>query len=441
MKKIFFLFTSFFSVFFVSGLSLEEFSFFDLNFFQIAKLNQAIVSLDAKKYKNFYAPKMYFNADGNISGDMTDGWKSVFASPVISFSQELPSLASISCETGYNLLFSESDFSMANSFSHSLSLKMPLSFNKTVFGTFNDFAKNYYRKKNYLATLNFSNAVSAGTKDFISATGNVLYYRNLIFLNKKRLAFYEKLNQDYEKLFALGKITSIELNEQFSKYRDLINGLQNCRVSLVSSEQKIFELGGILPGEEISFENFVAFCEELFAARKETFSVDEAEYLQVETERLKNALSYKSSLSFLSAAFSVSTRYAQDDFPSFENADWSFSIGMKIPCFPDVLNISEMNKYALTDKLYQLEKAKILKRQEYSRKNRIASLKLYEESVRSMEDSLALEEKRVESYKRIMLAGRLSEADFLYQKDEVEFARLNLLFSRFQLIVLKASFY
>ena len=143
----------------------------------------------------------------------------------------------------------------------------------------------------------------------------------------------------------------------------------------------------------------------------------------------------------MSAAFSVSTRYAQDDFPSFENADWSFSVGMKIPCFPDVLNISEMNKYALTDKLYQLEKAKILKRQEYSRKNRIASLKLYEESVRSMEDSLALEEKRVESYKRLMLAGRLSEADFLYQKDEVEFARLNLLFSRFQLIVLKASFY
>lgn len=441
MKKIFFLFTSFFSMFFGFGLSLDEFSFEDLNFFQIAKLNQTIASLDAKKYKNFYAPRMYLNTDGNISGDMTDGWNSVFASPVVSFSQELPSLASISYETEYNLLFNESDFTMSNSFSHSLSLKLPFAFNNTVFGTFNDFAKNYYRKKNHLAALNFSNAVSAGTKDFISAAGNALYYRNLIFLNEKRLAFLEKLNQDYEKLFALGKITSIELNEQFSKYRDLINDQQNCRVSLVSSEQKIFELGGSLPGEEISFEDFVAFCEELFSCRKETFSVDEAEYLQLETERLKNAVSYKSSLSFLSAGFSVSTGYAQNDFPSFENSAWSFSLEMRIPCFPDVLNISEMNKYALTDKLYQLEKAKILKRQEYSKRSRAASLKLYEESVRSMEDSLVLEEKRMESYKQLVLAGRLPEADFLYQKDEVEFARLNLLLSRFQLVMLKASFY
>ena len=81
-------------------------------------------------------------------------------------------------------------------------------------------------------------------------------------------------------------------------------------------------------------------------------------------------------------------------------------MSFKIPCFPDVLNISEMNKYAFTDKLYQLEKAKILRRQECSKKSREVSLKLYEESVRSMEISLALEEKRLESYKQLLLAGR-----------------------------------
>ena len=441
MKKLFLVFLSFFSVFFCFGLSLDEFSFSDLNFFQIAKLNQTIASLEAKKYKNFYAPKLYFNANGNFSGDMTDGWNDIFVSPVVSFSQELPFLASISYEIGSNFLFSEDDFVFSNSLSHSISMNLPLAFKKSVFETFNDFSRNYYHKKNYLAALNFSNAISAGTKDFISAVGNALYYRHLIFLNEKRIDFFEKLNEDYEKLFSLGKITSIELNEQFSKLRDLINEQQNCRVSFVSFEQKIFELGGTIPGEGISFEDFVIFCEELFASKKETFFTDEAEFLQLETERLKNASFYKSSLSFLSAGFSVSTGYSQNDFPSLKKSDWSFSLSFKIPCFPDVLNISEMNKYAFTDKLYQLEKAKILRRQECSKKSREVSLKLYEESVRSMENSLALEEKRLESYKQLLLAGRLSESDFLYQKHEVEYSKLNLFFSRFQLVVLKAGFY
>ncbi len=441
MKKLFLVFLSFFSVFFGFGLSLDEFSFDDLNFFQIAKLNQTIASLEAKKYKNFYAPKIYFNANGNFSGDMTDGWNDIFVSPAVSFSQELPFLASVSYDIGSNFLFAENDSVFSNSLSHSISMNLPLAFKKSVFEIFNDFARNYYRKKNYLAALNFSNAISAGTKDFISAVGNALYYRHLIFLNEKRLEFHEKLNADYEKLFALGKITSIELNEQFSKHRDLINEQQNCRVSFVSYEQKILELGGTVPDGGISFEDFVIFCEELFASRKETFFADEAEFVQLETERLKNASFYKSSLSFLSASFSVSTGYAQNDFPSFKSSDWSFSLSFKIPCFPDVLNVSEMNKYAFTDKLYQLEKAKILRRQECSKKSREVSLKLYEESVRSMENSLALEEKRLESYKQLMLAGRLSESDFLYQKDEVEYSRLNLLSSRFQLVVLKAGFY
>lgn len=441
MKKFFCSVLFFFGVVSVFGISLDDFSFYDLDFIHIASLNQTIASLESKKYKNFYAPKMYFNANGNFSGDMADGWKSIFASPVVSFTQELPALASVSYEFGGNFIFAEDVSGFADSLSTSISVNLPLAFNKSVFVTFNDFSKNYYFKKNHLAALNFFNAVSGGTKDFISAVGNALYYHQLICLNEKRLDFFEKLNQDYEKLFALGKITSIELNEQFSKYRELLDEQQNCRVSLVSSEQKISEFGGILPDENISFEEFVALCEKLFSEQKETFSADEAEYLQLETERLKNASSYKSSVNFLTAAFSVSTGYSQNDFPSFEKSEWAFSLGLKIPCFPDVLSISEMNKYALTDKLYQLEKAKILRRQECSKKSRVVSLKLYEESVRSLEKSLELEFNRLESYRQLVAAGRLSESDFSYQKDEVEFAKLNLLFSRFQLVVLKLSFY
>lgn len=441
MKKFFCPVLFFFSVVRVFGISLDDFSFYGLDFFHIANLNQSIASLESKKYKNFYAPKMYFNANGNFSGDMADGLKSVFASPAVSFLQELPALASVSYEFGGNLIFTESESGLANSLSGSISVDLPIAFNKSVFENYNDFAKNYYFKKKRLAALNFFNAVSAGTKDFISAAGNALYYHQLIRLNRKRLEFFEKLNQDYEKLFALGKITSIELNEQFSKYRDLLEEQQNCRVSLVSAEQKISESGGIIPGENISFEEFVGLCENLFSTQKETFSADEVEYLQLETERLKNASSCKSSVNFLTAGFSVSTGYVQNDFPSFEKSEWAFSLGVKIPCFPDVLNISEVNKYALTDKLYQLEKAKILRRQECSKKSRAVSLKLYEESVCSMRKSLELEESRLESYGRLMAAGRLSESDFLYQKDEVEFAKLSLLFSRFQLVVLKLSFY
>lgn len=156
---------------------------------------------------------------------------------------------------------------------------------------------------------------------------------------------------------------------------------------------------------------------------------------------MKSAISFKSALSFLTAGFSVTSRYSQNEFLSFENPGWSFTLSFKIPCFPDVLNISEMNKYALSDKLYQLEKAKIIRSQEYSKKSRAAALKLCEDSVLHKEKLLDLEEKRLESYKNLMALGRLSESDFLAQKDEAEFARLQLLYSRFQLAVLKLGFY
>ena len=99
------------------------------------------------------------------------------------------------------------------------------------------------------------------------------------------------------------------------------------------------------------------------------------------------------------------------------------------------------HKYALSDKLYQLEKAKIIRSQEYSKKSRAAALKLCEDSVLHKEKLLELEEKRLESYKNLMALGRLSESDFLAQKDEAEFARLQFLYSRFQLAVLKLGFY
>lgn len=441
MKKFFLVFVYFFSAY--SGFCFlpEEISFEKLDFFQIARLSQSVMSLEAKKYRHFYAPRLYFSSDGKISGDMADGWETIFASPSVGFSQELPGLASISLESGYNFIFTEDTNDFSNSMSQSLVLRLPLAFNKTMVAAADDFARNYYRKKKHLASLVFYNAISAGTKDFVSAVGNAVYYRDLIFLNERRLAFFEKLNEDCEKLFALGKITSIELSEQYSKFRDLINDQHNCRVSLVSFEQKIFEFGENLPNDTISFEKFVVFCENLVSGRKETFFSDEAEFLQMETDCMKSAISFKSALSYLTAGFSVTSRYSQNEFLSFENPGWSFTLSFKIPCFPDVLNISEMNKYALSDKLYQLEKAKIIRSQEYSKKSRAAALKLYEDSVLHKEKLLELEEKRLESYKNLMALGRLSESDFLAQKDEAEFARLQLLYSRFQLAVLKLGFY
>ena len=205
MKKFFLVFVYFFSAY--SGFCFlpEEISFEKLDFFQIARLSQSVMSLEAKKYRHFYAPRLYFSSDGKISGDMADGWETIFASPSVGFSQELPGLASISLESGYNFIFTEGTSDFSNSMSQSLVLRLPLAFNKTMVAAADDFARNYYRKKKHLASLVFYNAISAGTKDFVSAVGNAVYYRDLIFLNERRLAFFEKLNEDCEKLFALGK--------------------------------------------------------------------------------------------------------------------------------------------------------------------------------------------------------------------------------------------
>lgn len=441
MRKRFCVILFIFAAFSAFGLSLEDFSFYSLDFFDVARLNQSIVSAETKKYKNFFLPKMYLGTDGNISGDIAGGWKSIFASPSVSFSQELPGFASISYGAGCNFVFAEIDNSFSNSLTQSVSVNLPLAFNKSVFKTFNEFGKNYYRQKNYLAALNYFNAVSAGKKDFVSAVGNFLYYRQMIFLNENRLEFLKKLNEDYEKLFALGKITSIELNEQYSKFRDLTNSQQNCKLSLVSYEQKIYELGGVAPEKNVSFADFVVFCEELFADYKETFFAEEAEFVQIETERLKNASLCKSSLSFLTGGFSVSTEYSKNDWPSFDEISWAFNLAVKIPICSDALNFSEMNKYSLSDNLYQIEKARILRRREYSRQSRVASLKLHEDSVSCAKETFELEQERLEAFRQLFIAGRLPETDFLYQKSEVDYSELNFFYSRFNLAVLKAGFY
>lgn len=436
---ILFLFSRCFSVF---PLTFKDFSLENLDFQKTAIFNKEFSLLDLKSYKYFFAPKAYFDLSGNLTGNLIeneDFFTNANILPKAVFSLNLPSMIELDFSTSLGIDFYNNDSQVFYKTNPEISFSVPLVLKNEIIKNYNDFSRNYYLSKKNEILINYQIEILEGIQNYISNIGNYLYYKELIELNDKKIEFLEKLNFDYEKLFESGRITSIELEEQYSDLNSLSYEQTDCKIQLISAEKLLLELG-IKINENFCFSEFVNFWENYFSEFSKTFDLDKLELLRLENARLKNAENAKSSVSFLTCGFSILNNH-DNNFLNVENSTWQFDLSVKIPCFPSFFNNFEQKQNLINNSLYEIEKSKLIRKQKASESYRKTSAKMYKTYIETTKKNVQLEKNRYESYKKLNEIGRLSNFNLEYQKNVVDFAELNELYARFKFVVFKAGMY
>lgn len=441
----FFIFLFCFSVF---PLTFKDFSLENLDLKKTAILNREFSLLELKSYKNFYAPKAYFDLSGNLTGNLsgslieneTDFFSNVNIFPKAVFSLNLPAMIEFDFSTSLGIDFSQCSSQIFYQTNPEISFSVPIIFKNEIIKNYNDFSRNYYSSKKKETLLNYKIEILEGIQNYILNIGNYLYYKELIILNDEKIKFLEKLNFDYEKLFENGKITSIELEEQYSEFNTLFYEQSDCKIQFISAEKLLLEIG-IEIKEKFCFSEFIDFWENYFSEFLGTFDSDKLELLMLENSRLKNAENSKSLASFLTCGFSILNNHENNNFFNIEDSTWQFNLSVRIPCFPSFLNNSEQKQNLINNSLYEIEKSKLIRKQKSSENFRKTSIQMYKSYVDSTRKNVQLEKNRYESYKKLNEIGRLSNFNLEYQKNVVDFANLNELYARFKFLVFKAGMY
>lgn len=431
MKKILF-----FLVLLVFGLSfkicaveIEDFELQNFDFYKSAVLNREMALADSIQYRFLYYPKINLQMDSAGSGNVTDGFGKTLFSPSVSFVQTLPGMVSMSIFCGSD--FSKNDWNseFQQAYNTGISFSVPLWNKKSLFSAYNQFASEYYSIYKRQINAVYDASVKSGYRDFIDCAGNILYYSRLCELYEVKAELLFKYCQDLEKLFALGKITSLELNDGNAKYSQQIAENLKCRKELLRFQTEYISMGGKnLP--DLSFEDFTDVWKNYYSGQNETFLSDEIDFSNIELSRLMNAADSRNAVPFLSSDFEINSE-----------CFWNFSLSCKIPCFPDFIGHSKIERYKLADELYRNEKnrkARVISR---SREERKASVKIYESYVQIMSRNLETENQRLDSYVKLNEIGRISDYEVSYQRNEVELCQLNKVYSDFQLVLVKAGFF
>ncbi len=417
-----------------------EHDFISFDFVQSAILNRNLSLLGAKFYKYFFAPQAYFNIEGNCSGNAADGWDVICATPSVGFSLNLPSMISADFNARTDIMRFEHNSDVLFQFAPSASISVPVVFRNEILKCFNSFARGYYSSKKKEILLEYKTSICNGMENYIFCIGNYLYYKELVELNEKKLALLSQLVNNYERMFAAGKITSIQFEEQLSVYNELFYEQSDCKVQLIYAEKSIYEIGAENT-KYTSFKDFIDFWKSFFDKTKDFYGADELEILRIENQQLKNAESAKSSVPYFTCGFTFTSGYFENDFSDFSNSSWNFDISLKIPCFPDLFSADAQKQFFIKNKILELEKNKVKRKQKSSENSRNASILMYENYIDSMEKNVCLEKNRFESYKILRNIGRISDFDLKYQENALEFAGLNKTYAEFKFLVLQAGFY
>lgn len=419
-------------------------SFYGLDFFLNAKIKHEMNLLDAEPYRRFFIPGIQFEAEGNISGDISGGWNSLYVSPSLSFTEKLPSMISLKGSIGADMIFSESDNGINCLLSPSLTVSVPLIFSAEMARSWNEAGKFCYSRSKRKADLVYLASIRSGTLDFVTFCGEYIYYRCLCQLNERKIGFLEQKIEDFEKLFLAGKITSMQLEEQSADRIEALKSQREWEFQLIKAQQKLCEAGFSvdLLCDDFCLKEFTDFWNDYIGENfRESYMQDEIDLLGLDIEKYGQVLSAYDRICYVSGGFSLSSSYAKNSFPDFSDAGWQFDFSLSIPVGFDFGNKSVLKKISDQNRSCFLEKERIVRRKSSSEKARSAGLKAAESYYESMKKAVELEEKKHDSYVELNKAGRISNFDVLYQENELAFARLYEDFAGFQLLVTKAGFY
>ena len=175
---------------------------------------------------------------------------------------------------------------------------------------------------------------------YISAVGNYLYNRELDKLYAEKALLLEVQSRDYEKLFELGKITALELNEKISERTNFYQEQVDVRTRIISAEKEMFELGVLSENLDFTLSSFIKDWKDVYSIENiDSFSQEEKELLTLELTDYVSAQNYASKIPSIIGGFSFKTPYSESDLPDFSASTWNFSIAMNLS-FSDRLGYS-----------------------------------------------------------------------------------------------------
>lgn len=412
----------------------------ELPFFQEADAMYKFEQKDISSYSLFFVPKFYVDGSGKFTGDFEEGFSIFDAVPSLSIIQNLPGNTKLKCSVGSYMAYSEE-----NNFTYSLNpeitFSIPLVTTPAYMKLYYRYEKNNYGIRKRISDVKYMIAVKDGLSRFVSETGNYAFYKRLIKLFEEKRVLLEKQTEDYEKLFILGRISALELSDQINQKMKFLQEKIDVESKFITAKKNLMELG-------VDEENFSSDIKELVkkwngycsAYHDETFYRDEQQLISNEINLFSYIESANSMIPVFNAGFSVKTSDDLQSYPDFTESYWQLKFSFSIPV-TEKFGLKPIDLIMKNEKMRSLEKAKILRSQKSSSEERKSYIKLYSLYKDSMKSAAVLEMNRLDSYKGLYSAGKLSEFDLMMQENTANLAELYSDYADLQLLTTKLSFY
>lgn len=449
-KKVMSVFCAFvFSVFCLEKLFSEENFFQDvMNFsdFRNSEMQYRLNLRSLTEFKFFYFPEPGLSFSGSSSGNFEKGVFSINEIACFSLNQNLPggSVVSAKFSLPANYYEESSDFFYQTPFS--FSLEMPIFTSNLLFSenfrAQNDFYSAYKKVYDFQYKVEFFENL----REVIECEGFFAYYDLLDSALEEKKNLLEERSSDYEKLYALGKISILELSDNSSERLEFYNELFLCKKNLLEMKNRLFALGLSENKMNFSLEEFILFWSKFFEDAK--FEKN----FQNELSKAKLKLNYFSSiknksnlLPRFSSSFNVSSSPKEfgSDFGNLglENSSWSLDFAVSFSGWNAIKSFMAKKDIKMEKSIFESKIAKLNKEKSYIRENYEVAKKMHESYVSSMKENLLLEENRLKTYKSYFEVGRISEFDLRFQENVVQLSKLALLKSQIDELLNEISWY
>ncbi len=432
MKKVFCLFLSFFSIFCASSKeNLDFVQIFEKSGIFEKNKNQA--ELDKNiflDYKNFFLPSFDFNFSGSYLGEFESANSSTNLSPTFTLNQNLPGGAIFKIGSDYSLdvLNLDWDVNHTHALNPFASFEIPLIFDKKFFRENVDGSLKYAKFYEKFLDADYKLKNKENLCDFVNNFGNFLYYLELKKVLREKNQILNLQEENFEKMILTGKVSAMEVSEKIkSNYENLKEISENENNILKSKENLIlmdlkFDLEN--ESENILLKDFLLFWlnilenenknenDFLFLSENYELSLLDKNYYENVRSSVKNLPSFTTDFFLQNESSSFSS------FPDFKNAVWKAKISVNIPIsFGNNIFLQGKNQ-SLKRKIYFFERERIYDKISLKSEKISSVKKIYSDYILNLLYQLKIEEKRTETYEKLLEMGKISKLDLEFQKNQ-----------------------
>lgn len=439
MKKLLFLFTLLSVCFFANAQKNDE-DFYNLPFFSEAKMFHEFELKNLSGYSLFYLPDINLYANADFRGNFEEDFSAFNGTPSLKITQNLPGIAKLQCFLSADLKAGK-DNEFKYALTPSVSISFPLVNTAGYIKLYHEYGLSNYKIRKRNSDISYMLALNKGICRFVSEAGDYLYYKKMLKLYEEKLVLLQQQTDDYETLFKLGKITAISLSDQVSDKLKFIKEKVELQSKYIAAEKNLMEIGAekfILQYDLKSFvEKWKEYCQ---LHGNDSFLQDEQNLLALDINHFSYVETVSSAIPNFSAGFSIDSPYSQQEFPDFSEASWNINIAFSIP-FRQKAGINAIDSMVKHKKMTVMEKQKLLRSQKGSKMEREGYILLYESYTSSMQNASVLEKCRLEAFKELNRAGKMSDFDFKMQENNSAIYENYADYAELQLIVTRLSCY